>query len=430
MSAGWRNWAGDVSCRPARIERPGDPVEVADAIVRAGQEQRTLRVAGAGHSFAPLVATDGVLLRLDALDSVLDVTRHDDGTASVRVQAGIRLRALSEELDRRGLALPNLGDIDVQSLAGAIATGTHGTGARLRPLHEQVESLQLVDGSGTLHELTDDADLRAARLALGALGVVTAVTLRCVPAFTLRGTDEPRDLEATLAALDELADGAEHFELFAFPHARRVITRTNQRIDGPPRPPSPVVAFARDIALANGALQLVCRLGRARPVWIPALNRFATRAAGSQVRVDRSDRVFATPRLVRFTETEWAVPHAVAAPVLREVLAAATRHAVNFPLELRFGAADDALLSPSNGRATAYLSAHVFRGMPVESFFDEVQAIARGHDGRPHWGKCHGLTAPELAPLYTEWDAFRALRDRLDPERRFANVHLDRALGR
>ena len=430
MSAGWRNWAGDVSCRPTRIERPGDPVEVAEAIRRAADDGLTVRVAGAGHSFAPLVATDGVLLRLDALDSVLGVARHDDGTASVRVQAGIRLHTLSEELDQRGLALPNLGDINVQSLAGAIATGTHGTGARLKPLHAQVEALELVDGSGTLHELTTEPELRAARLALGALGVVTAATLRCVPAFTLRGTDEPRDLDATLDALDELADGAEHFELFAFPHASRAITRTNRRVDGPPQPPSRPLAFARDIALANGALEVVCRLGRARETWIPALNRFATWAAGSQVRVDRSDRVFATPRLVRFTETEWAVPRAAAAAILRDVLAAATRHAVNLPMELRFGAADDTLLSPAHGRDTAYLSAHIFRGMTVEPFFDEVQAIARHHDGRPHWGKRHGLTAGELAAHYPGWDAFAAIRDRLDPDRRFSNVHLDRALGR
>ena len=181
--------------------------------------------------------------------------------------------------------------------------------------------------------------------------------------------------------------------------------------------------------LANGALEAVSRVGRARPAWIPSLNRFATWAAGSQVRVDRSDRVFASPRHVRFTETEWAVPKAAAAQAVRDVLAVATRHAVNFPLELRFGAADDTLLSPSYGRETAYISAHVFRGMPVEPFFDEVQAVALHHDGRPHWGKRHGLTADDLRARYPGWEAFAALRDRVDPDRRFANVHLERVLG-
>jgi L-gulonolactone oxidase len=430
MSDRWRNWSGDVTCRPARIVRARDREHVAEVVRDAVRDGLTLRAAGAGHSFSPLVATDGVLLRLDTLDGVLDVRRHQDGTASVQVEAGIRLRALGERLDALGLALPNLGDIDVQSVAGAIATGTHGTGATLRPLHAQVEAVEIVDGTGAARVLTGEPELQAARLAVGALGVMTAVTLRCVPAFTLRGVNVPRPLEETIARLDELVAGSEHFELFAFPHARNVITRTNTRVDEPPQPPSRPVAFARDIVLANGALGAVCRVGRARPAWIPALNRFATWAAGSQTRVDRSDRVFATPRYVRFTETEWSVPREAAGAILRDVLAAGTRHAVNIPLELRFGAADDTLLSPAHGRDTAYLSAHIYRGMTVEPFFDEVQAIAAHHDGRPHWGKRHGLTAAELATQYAGWDAFQALRDVLDPGRLFANVHLDRALGR
>ena len=425
MTSTWRNWAGDVTCRPARVASPVTADEVAEEVRRAG----SVRVAGAGHSFTPLVVTDGVLLSLAAMDRVLDVRRHPDGSASVRVQAGIRLHRLSDELDRHGLALPSLGDVDVQSLAGAVATGTHGTGARALPLHAQIEALELVDGTGTPRTVDAPAELQAARLSLGALGVVTALTLRCVPAFTLRGVDEPRDLAATLARLDELTAGSEHFELFVFPHARNAITRTNTRVADPPRPPSRPVAFARDMLLANGALEAVSRVGRARPTWIPHLNRFATWAAGTQVRVDRSDRVFASPRHVRFTETEWAVPKAAAAQAVRDVLAVATRHAVNFPLELRFGAADDALLSPSHGRETAYISAHVFRGMAAEPFFGEVQRIALHHDGRPHWGKRHGLTAEDLQSRCPGWDAFAALRDRLDPDRRFANAHLDRVLG-
>ncbi len=425
MSAVWRNWSGDVACRPARTLAPTTTEEVAAAIRTANR----LRVAGAGHSFAPLVATDGTLLRLDRMDRVLDVRRNADGTGSVNVQAGIRLRDLSAHLDCHGLALPNLGDIDAQSLAGAVATGTHGTGARLLPLHAMIEKIELVDGTGTRHTLDAPEDLRAGRLALGALGVVTALTLRCVPAFALRGVDEPRDLAATLAGLDELAATNEHFELFVFPHASKAITRTNTRVDEPAQPPGRATTFARDIVLANGALEAVSRVGRARPGWIPALNRFATWAAGTQVRVDRSDRVFASPRHVRFTEMEWAVPAAAAGQALTDVLTAASRHAVNFPLELRFGAADDTLLSPSYGRPTAYLSAHVFRGMTVEPFFDEVQAIALHHDGRPHWGKRHGLAAEDLRARYPGWDAFAALRDRLDPGRRFANIHTERVLG-
>jgi L-gulonolactone oxidase len=387
-----------------------------------------VRVAGAGHSFTPLVLTDGVLLRLDALDRVLEVDRE---RGLVRVEAGIRLHALNATLAAHGLALPNLGDIDRQSLAGALATGTHGTGARLPVLSAQAAGVLLVTADGeTLEVGEDDPELlAAARVSLGALGVVCEVTLRCVPAFWLRGVDAPRPLGETLDRLDELAEEADHVELYAFPWVGTALTRTNTRLPGPVDPPGALRRAWEDVVLANGVFGLSRRLGRARPAWRPAINRAVVRAAGTTVRCDRSDRVFATPRLVRFTESEFAVPRAAAASFARAVLAAAERHEVGFPIEVRLSAADDALLSPAHGRATAWVAAHVERGTPPDAYLREVGAIADAHDGRPHWGKRHGLGAAALEARLPAFARFRAVRDALDPERRFANAELERVLG-
>jgi L-gulono-1,4-lactone dehydrogenase len=371
------------------------------------------------------VPTEGTLLRLDALDRVLAA----DGER-VRVEAGIRLHALSRELLARGLAMPNLGDIDVQSLAGALATGTHGTGARLPILSAQVESVELVLADGSERVLDAGDELLAARVSLGALGVVVAVTLRCVPAFRLHGVDAPMPLDDVLGALDEHADGAPHFELFTFPYTRTALTRTTHRVDEPPRPPGAARRWLEDVALANGAFAAASMVGRRAHRLIPALNRGVTRAAGSAVRQDRSHRCFASPRMVHFTEMEYAIPRAAAAEMVRAVLAHVEdrRLPVSFPLELRFVAPDDAFLSPACGRETAYIAVHAYRGMPWE-WFRDVERIADAHGGRPHWGKRHFQTAATLAPRYEHWDAFQAVRARLDPDGLFTNAYVERVLG-
>jgi L-gulonolactone oxidase len=422
----WRNWAGDQVCRPAVVERPQAAAEVVAALERAAAARRTVRVAGSGHSFSDLVPTEGALLDLRGMDRVLDA---DPGARRVRVESGITLRALNDRLAERGLALENLGDIDAQTLAGALATATHGTGATLRNLSAAVVALQLVTAAGEVREIDDPDQLRAARVSVGALGIVTEVTLRCVPAYTLRGVDAPVPLAEVLDGLEQRVAAHRHFELYVFPHADVALTRTNDVVDAPPRPRGRVRAYAQDILLTNHALHAVCLAGRAVPRAIPALNRIATRAARSSVRVDRSDRIFSSPRLVRFTEMEYALPRAAAADVLRAVKAEAERHPVNFPVELRFVAPDDAWLSPAVERETAYVAVHAFRGMPWEPYFRAVEAIADAHDGRPHWGKRHFQTAATLAPRYPGWERFRAVRRALDPHGVFTNAYTDRVLG-
>ena len=418
----WRNWAGDQVCQPRELARPASLDELRATVAAADKA----RVAGAGHSFTDAVLTDGTLISLDGLRRVVDVDR---ASGLVRVEAGITLNALSEGLAAHGLAMPNLGDIDVQSIAGAMATGTHGTGARLENISAAVRAVELVTADGDVVECGGGDGLLAARVSVGALGVVSAVTLQAVPAFTLEGVDAPAPLDETLERLEELGNANDHFEFFTFPHSPLALTRTNNRTDAPPQPRGRVVAWADDILLKNHALNAFCRVGRARPQWIPAINRTVSRIAGTTRRVDRSDRIFASPRRVRFTEMEYAIPREHLADAVRAVRGLDDRFDLPFPIEVRLVAADDALLSPAGGRATGYVAVHMFRGMEWEPYFRAVEAIMDGYEGRPHWGKRHFQTAATLARRYPGWERFQAVRDRLDPGRVFTNGYVERVLG-
>jgi L-gulono-1,4-lactone dehydrogenase len=427
----WRNWAGDEGCRPAAFVRPADDGEIAAALERARREGWSVRIVGAGHSFSDLACNDGMLMSLDRMDEVLDVDR-DSGL--VRVQGGATIAKLSVELAELGLAMENLGDIDAQTIAGAISTATHGTGARLRNISAQVAALKLMLADGSTLDCSPqaDADLwRAARVGLGVLGVICEVTLRCVPAFTLRGIDAPAPLGSTLERFERLALENDHFELFVFPHAQFALTRTNNRTSEDPKPRGRLARYANDVLLTNHLFELFCRLGRRMPSRIPQINRLVTRLAGSSRRVDRSERIFASPRLVKFTEMEYALPRERTAEAVRRVLATIEqrRFAVPFPVEVRTVAGDDALLSPACGRDSGYVAVHMYRGMEWRPYFEAVEQIMDELDGRPHWGKRHFQTAATLRGRYPQWDLFQALRGRLDPEGRFANAWTDRVLG-
>jgi FAD-linked oxidoreductase len=435
----WRNWAGEQRCRPAAIERPASTAEIAVSLERAVERGERVRVVGSGHSFSDIALTDGRLLRLERMARVLDVDR---ASGLVRVQAGITIRDLNARLAEHGLALENLGDIDVQSVAGAISTATHGTGARLGNIPSQVVALTLMLADGSTLQCSAERDpevFRAARVALGALGVLTEVTLRCVPAFHLDGLDRPMPLEETLERFDELSLANDHFEFYVFPHADTALTRTNNRTEEPARPRSRAAAYANDVLLTNHAFELFCRLGRRAPSQIPRVNRLVTRLAGASHRIDRSDRIFASPRLVRFTEMEYALPRERTVEAVRRVLelvASRVRHdghrkgfAVPFPIEVRTVAADDALISTAAGRESGFVAVHMYRGMAFEPYFRAVEAIMDELGGRPHWGKRHFQTAATLRSRYPDWDRFQAVRRRLDPQGRFANAHLERVLG-
>ncbi|HVM39344.1 MAG TPA: D-arabinono-1,4-lactone oxidase, partial [Acidimicrobiia bacterium] len=362
---------------------------------------------------------------------VLDVDR-DSGR--VTVEAGIRLHDLNDHLADHGLAMANLGDINVQTLAGAISTATHGTGARLGNIATQVAAMELITADGSVVHCSPDEEpevFQAARVGLGALGIVSKVTLQCVPAFNLSALEEPARLDDLLDDLDALADGHDHFEFFWFPHTEWCITKRNTRTDEPVRPRSAWKAWRDDMLLSNYVYDVVCRIGRRRPERIPDLARYVTSQLGRVRMVDRSDKIFASPRVVKFNEMEYAIPRAEAAGALRRLREVIDEEGflVNFPVEVRFVAADDIFLSPSTGRDTCYIAVHLYKGMDFEPYFRAVEAIMQERGGRPHWGKLHFREAPDLEPAYPDWGRFQAVRRRLDPDGRFANAYTERVLG-
>jgi FAD-linked oxidoreductase len=387
---------------------------------------RRVKVAGAGHSFTDIACTDGVMVDLSRMNRLLAV----DGD-EVTVEAGITIRELGPALAARGLALENQGDVDPQTLAGAICTATHGTGVRFGNVSSQVVRLRLVTAAGEVLELSQGDDLLAGRVSLGALGAISTVTLRCVPAFTIHRIDEPRPLDDVLSGLDRQVDSNDHFELFVFPYTRTALTLTSERTDSEPRPPGALEAFLRDVLLENAALELACRAGRLLPRATPAINRALTAALSRAEHLDASYRVYANRRSVRFTEMEYGIPREHVADVLERVLALVERRRlpVGFPIELRVVAPDDALLSTAHGRPTGYIAVHQYRGMEFESYFRGVESIMDEYGGRPHWGKRHYQSAATLRPRYPGWERFQAVRNRVDPERKFDNEYLRRVLG-
>jgi L-gulono-1,4-lactone dehydrogenase len=385
-----------------------------------------VKVAGAGHSFTDIACTDGLMVDLTRMNRLLRVEGDE-----VTVEAGITIRELGPALAERGLALENQGDVDAQTIAGAISTATHGTGGRFANISSQVTAVRLVTAGGEVTTLDEGDDLLAARVSLGALGAISAVTLRCVPAFTIHRVDRPLPLDDVLARLDEHVDSNDHFELFVFPYTRTALTLTSQRTDRAPEPAGRARVLLRDVLLENAALELACRTGRRLPGLIPRVNRTLVRAMSPTEHLDRSHRVYANRRTVRFTEMEYAIPRERTAEALERVLSLIERRRIRtgFPIEVRIVAGDDALLSTAHGRATGYIAVHQYRGMEFEGYFRGVETIMDEYEGRPHWGKRHYQSAATLRPRYPGFERFLAVRERLDPERRFENDYLQRVLG-
>ncbi|MCL7494679.1 MULTISPECIES: D-arabinono-1,4-lactone oxidase [Streptomyces] len=427
----WRNWAGNVTARPARSVAPASTEELAAAVRAAAEDGLTVKAVGSGHSFTPAAATDGLLVRPDRLTGIRRVDRE---AGTVTVAAGTPLKRLNETLAAHGLSLANMGDIMEQTVSGAAATGTHGTGRDSASIAAQITALELVtaDGSVLTCSAEENPDVFAsARLGLGALGVVSELTFAVEPEFLLTAREEPMAFDEVTDRFHELVAENEHFEFYWFPHTGSCNTKRNNRSQGPAAPPGKVSGWVEDELLSNGVFQLVCTLGRAVPAAIPGIAKISSRALSARTYTDIPYKVFTSPRRVRFLEMEYALPRAAAVAALGELKALVERSdfKVSFPVEVRTAPADDIALSTASGRDTVYLAVHMYRGTPYEAYFAAAERIMTAHDGRPHWGKLHTRDAAYLADAYPRFGEFTAVRERLDPERRFANAYLRRVLG-
>ncbi|MFJ9853834.1 D-arabinono-1,4-lactone oxidase [Streptomyces sp. NPDC101150] len=430
-SGPWRNWAGNVTARPARSVAPASTEELAAAMRAAADDGLTVKAAGTGHSFTAAAATDGLLIRPDRLTGIRAVDRE---AGTVTVAAGTPLKRLNETLAAHGLSLTNMGDIMEQTVSGATSTGTHGTGRDSASLAAQITALELVTADGSV--LTCSAKenpevFDVARLGLGALGVITELTFAVEPEFLLTALEEPMPFDEVTGRFDEFVAENEHFEFYWFPHTGSCNTKRNNRSQGPAAPPGKLSGWVEDELLSNGVFQVACAVGRAIPAAIPGIAKISSRALSARTYTDIPYKVFTSPRRVRFVEMEYALPREAAVAALGELKTLVERSdfKVSFPVEVRLAPADDIPLSTASGRDTVYIAVHMYRGTPHEAYFAAAERIMTAHGGRPHWGKLHTRDADYLAEAYPRFGEFTALRDRLDPERRFTNGYLRRVLG-
>jgi len=385
MAGIWTNWSGSVSCHPQQIARPATEAAVQELIARCASQNQRLRVVGSGHSFTPICRTDEVLV---SLDDLCGVESADATSCEATIRAGTKIHDLGGPLWHAGLSLANQGDVDVQALAGAVSTGTHGTGVTLGNLSTQVVGLRIATASGelvTIDESTSGDRLAAARVSLGMLGIITAVQLRLLPAYYLHERQWQLPIEQCLGELESLIEVNRHFEFFWY--------------------------SATDLAHAK-ALNPV---GEKPTEMLPAGER-----------VERSCAIFPTVRSNRFVEMEYAVPAEAGPDCFRELRdLMRTRHShITWPVEYRTLAEDDIWLSAAWGRPTVTLSIHQGAALPYQEFFADAEVIFRAYQGRPHWGKLHNLNAAQLREMWPKWDAFQEVRRQFDPGGMFLNDYL------
>ncbi len=427
----WRNWGGNVAARPAREVTPASVEELSEAVRRAAEDGLKVKAVGTGHSFTSIAATDGVLIRPQLLTGIRNIDRD---AMTVTVEAGTPLKRLNVALAREGLSLTNMGDIMEQTVSGATSTGTHGTGRESASIAAQIRALELVTADGSVLACSEKENpevFAAARIGLGALGIVTAITFAVEPVFLLTAREEPMPFDRVVAEFDELWAENEHFEFYWFPHTDSTNTKRNNRSAGPERPVGQLAGWFEDEFLSNGVFQAAQWVGRAAPATIPAIAQISSKALSARTYTDIPYKVFTSPRRVRFVEMEYAVPRAGVTEALRELKTMVDRSGlrVSFPVEVRTAPADDITLSTASDRDSAYIAVHMVKGTPYRAYFTAAEQILTAYEGRPHWGKVHTRDAEYFARVYPRFGEFTALRDRLDPERRFQNDYLRRVLG-
>ncbi len=427
----WKNWAGNQATKLVTLNQPRTEAELQKIIFDAVKTGQRIKAVGAGHSFTGIALAEHHLIDLSKYCELVEI---DSVSQKVTVQSGMQLSALNKVLQRHGLAMSNLGDISYQTIAGAISTSTHGTGARLTGIAAQVSSLRIIlaDGSCVDCSATTNSGLfDCARVGLGALGIISTVTLQVVPAFNLAVIEQPMRVDELLENLEHHIETNDHFEFFWVPHTGWALTKRNNHTVEPAKPMGKLSHWYSKTLMENYAFGAVCMLGRARPSLIPKLAK-ALPSSGRNEYSDESYKVFASKRVVKFYEMEYAIPRQACAEALNRVrrLVSDSGFFLNFPVEVRFTAPDEIPLSTASNRESAYIAVHIYKGMDFVPYFRAVESVMNSYQGRPHWGKIHFQNAESLAPRYPKWQLFQTVRDQVDPNRVFSNAYLETVLGK
>lgn len=434
MSNTWSNWSKTVSSTPTKVATPRTTQALEATIDEAVMKGRRLKAVGSGHSFTGIAAADDIQVDLTHYTGIVNFDSH---TGRVTLRSGTRLWQIAQVLAGSGWAMENLGDINQQSIAGAIATGTHGTGLAYGGLASQVVGFEIMTGTGQCLTVSKEQNpelLDPLRVSLGAFGIITTVTLQLVPEYDLRTVERPAALDEVLTNWQALNNEHDHFEFFWFGHDSTVQTKSSQRLPAQRRSRSRLhraKQWVTEELVSNGGLAVISQLGRVNKDWLPALNRCATRVWGSSDVTAHWSTAFATPRRVRFNEMEYALPFETIPEVVRELRAIMQRKNVGstFPLEIRAAAPDTAWLATNHGQPTGYIAVHQYFRQDHREYFACIEPVLRAAGGRPHWGKLHSLNCEDFVELYPKWDRMLQLREKLDPDRVFTNGYLARVLG-
>lgn len=410
----WQNWSGNQKAQPSAMHYPQNIEQIRSLLANS---KGPIRCFGGSHSFSPLVPTDGTLISLEAMNGLL---RHDMSTNTATFAAGTRLGNASAAAWDAGLSFSNEPDINLQSLAGAISTSTHGTGLTLPSLSAQIESLRLVTADGTLHDLSgkDGQLFRAAVCSLGSLGVISDITFRQQPRYYLQETTRVMDLAAALTLVEQQKNAFRGIELFAFPHGNTAIVKTFEEVTSEEQilPPDD----------SNDLLEMVCEVSM-RASWLtPTIQRLLGRFIEDSVKQGPAWKVYGNVRTVRFNEMEYAVPADDGVSTLKQVCAAIRDNNINvmFPIEFRYVRADNSMIGMFSQRDSATISVHQYAKQDAAPLFQSVETLLQKAGGRPHWGKIHSMSAEQLKQAYPELDMFNHIRATLDPQGRFLNTHL------
>ena len=427
----WSNWAGNQQTGTVLLSKPQTESELQQVVQSAQASGRRVKAVGSGHSFTAIAVSEEVLVDLSDYDEIVAIDKINQ---TVTVQSGIQLSKLNQALYENSLAMQNLGDIAYQTIAGAISTSTHGTGAKFTGIANQVVALRVVLADSSIVECSANVNAQlfsCARVGLGALGLISTVTLKVVSAFNLAVIEEPMRVDDVLQNLDLHVDSNDHFEFFWVPHTGWALTKRNNRNSLPVEPMSKMSHWYSKTLMENYAFGAVCMLGRARPSLIPKLAK-ALPSSGRNEYSDASHKVFASKRIIKFYEMEYAIPREACAEALNRVRRMVTDSGffLNFPVEVRFTAPDEIPLSTASNRESAYIAVHIYKGMNYVPYFTEVESIMNSYQGRPHWGKLHFQSAATLASRYPQWDVFQAVRNQVDPQRMFSNQYLETVLGK
>ncbi|MCE7997987.1 MAG: FAD-binding protein [Rhodobiaceae bacterium] len=430
--AEWQNWSGWVKAQPREIYRPETEEELGRLVAKS---HGTIRVAGSGHSFTPICQSDGTLFSLEHLSGLIST---DSEKKTAKIFAGSTIRDLGPLLHAQGLGLINQGDIDRQAIAGAVGTGTHGTGKGLKSISAAVTGFRLVTPNGDVITCSPDENsdvFHAGRVSMGSLGIMSEIDLQCAPAYALEERGGRLPVAELFDTLDALRDENRHFEFFWFPYADDVLVKTLNVSDAQPK--TRKRAPDGQDGPADIAFRKLCEISRYAPFLRGRLQRKMTEEGGSRYAGDAPGRsrwshdAFPSDRNVRFNEMEYAVPAARGPDCVREVAEHMRRCGVNFlfPIEYRYVAADDAWLSPFFERDSVTISIHQYHKQSYRKLFAGVEQIFRKYEGRPHWGKLHTLAAEDLQQLYPKWGDFCAVRRGLDPDARMLNPFLRNLFG-